>query len=144
MYQDVISGFIGSLKNEGLKVTPQRIAVLENLIDREGHRECEEIYDDLRGRGFSVSRATIYRTLDLLVKYRIARKLDIGEGKALYESRIESEHHDHIICTECGAIDEFHHEEIENIQTDICRKLGAHIVGHQHQLFIICKNCQKK
>ena len=137
----ILTDFKQAIRNEKLKVTPQRLAVIENILDHPGHRECEEIFDDLKAKNIHVSRATIYRTLDLLVKYRFARKLDIGEGKARYENRSDEEHHDHIICTKCGKITEFCNNEIEAIQKEICQSAGAQIVAHQHQWFVICKDC---
>ncbi|MFQ6610011.1 MAG: Fur family transcriptional regulator, partial [Fidelibacterota bacterium] len=115
----------------------------QNLIENPNHRECEEIYLDLLQKGYVVSRATIYRTLDIAVKYGFARKMDIGEGKSLYETKLEANHHDHIVCTVCGKITEFLNDEIEKIQLEICNSNNSQLVRHTHQLFVICPECQK-
>ena len=100
----LLSDFKDVLKKEGLKVTPQRIAVLEEIIKDKGHRESEDIYMAIKIRKTHVSRATVYRTLDILVQNGFARKLNLGDGRARYETKIDSPHHDHIICNECGKI----------------------------------------
>ena len=140
--KQIINKFKKAIRNEQLKVTPQRVAVLDDLMDHPGHRECDEIFDDLRANDMKVSRATIYRTLDLLVKYGFAKKLNTGEGRSRFENRIDTHHHDHIICNKCGTITEFCNDEIEKIQIDICNDMDAQIVGHEHQLFVICADCR--
>ena len=139
----IINDFKTAIRSENLKVTAQRLNILKNLIENSNHRECEEIYLDLHQKGSIVSRATIYRTLDIAVKYGFARKMDIGEGKARYETRLDENHHDHMVCTKCGKITEFYNDEIEKIQLEICNSHSSHLVRHSHQLFVICPECQK-
>ena len=124
------------LLKEGLKSTSSRLSVLENILSNDSHRECEEIYKDLLIKKVKVSRATIYRTLDVLAKYEYIRKLDIGDGKIRYEKKLGTSHHDHMICIETGDIIEFHNEKIENLQDQIARKHGYKIIRHVHQLFV--------
>ena len=124
------------LLKEGLKSTSSRLSVLENILSNDSHRECEEIYKDLLIKKVKVSRATIYRTLDVLAKYEYIRKLDIGDSKIRYEKKLGTSHHDHMICIETGDIIEFHNEKIENLQDQIARKHGYKIIRHVHQLFV--------
>ena len=133
---NIINGFKELLYKEGLKMTAARLAILENVLSSDLHRECEQIFDDLSHDGLSISRATVYRTLDVLVKYEYIRKLDIGDGRIRYERKIGTDHHDHMICTETGDIIEFHNEEIENLQDEIAKKYGYEVVRHVHQLFV--------
>ena len=98
--------------------------------------ECEEIFDDLTTEGTKISRATVYRTLDVLAKYEYIRKMDIGDGRIRYEKKIGTSHHDHMICIETGDIIEFHNQEIEDLQDDIAKKHGYEVVRHVHQLFV--------
>ena len=133
---DIINGFKDLLYKEGLKMTAARLAVLENVLSSDLHRECEQIFDDLSRDGISISRATVYRTLDVLVKYDYIRKLDIGDGRIRYEKKIGTDHHDHMICIETGKILEFVDDRIERIQDEIARKKGYKIIKHVHQLFV--------
>ncbi len=132
----LIENFKKLLSKEAMKFTAARMAVLENLMSSEEHRECEEIFQDLLNNEVKISRATVYRTLDVLVKYEYIRKLDIGDGKLRYEKKIGNPHHDHMICIETGDIIEFHNESIERIQDEIAEKHGYEIVRHVHQLFV--------
>ncbi len=133
---NIINGFKELLYKEGLKMTAARLAVLENVLSSDLHRECEQIFDDLSRDGISISRATVYRTLDVLVKYEYIRKLDIGDGRIRYEKKIGTTHHDHMICTETGDIIEFHNEEIESLQDQIAKEHGYEVIRHVHQLFV--------
>lgn len=128
--------FLLALKEEGLKATTQRVAIFEEVIYGEKHRECEQICDSLKSSNVNVSRATVYRTLDTLIKYEFVRKMDIGDGRIRYESKIGHPHHDHMICVETGKIIEFTSDEIEQIQDDIAKEHGYKIIKHIHQLFV--------
>jgi Fur family ferric uptake transcriptional regulator len=138
----LLSDFKDVLRKEGLKITPQRIAVLEEIIKNKGHRESEDVYMAIKTRKTHVSRATVYRTLDILVQNGFARKLNLGDGRARYEPKIDSPHHDHMICNNCGKIIEFVNHEIEKIQEEIAKHHQFKLQQHIHQLFGICKECQ--
>ena len=128
--------FLLALKEESLKATTQRVAIFEEVIYGEKHRECEQICNSLKSSKVNVSRATVYRTLDTLIKHQFIRKMDIGDGRIRYESKIGHPHHDHMICVETGKIIEFTSDEIEKIQDDIAKEHGYKIIKHIHQLFV--------
>ena len=130
------------LKKEGLRYTQQRQSVWDELCATNDHRDAEEIYLAIRQSGLNVSRATVYRTIDVLVKNKMARKLELGDGRARYEHRVNATHHDHLICIQCGKIEEFMDEVIESRQDEIVKKFGYKLVRHIHQLFIICSECE--
>jgi len=139
-----IDRFKQTLKQESLRLTTQRLAILEDILASEEHRECDDIFLSLREKGIPVSRATIYRTLDILEKAGFVCKMDIGDGRFRYESKQTQSHHDHIICLECGKIVEFVDHEIERRQKHISREHGFKLVQHRHQLFGICEDCQAR
>ena len=128
--------FIEALKQEKLKFTNQRFAIFEDVLYGKKHRECEQILQSLSKKDVNVSRATVYRTLDILVKYELIRKMDIGDGRIRYEGKIDDPHHDHMICVETGKIIEFVSDEIEMIQDKIAEEHGYEIIKHIHQLFV--------
>ena len=140
--QKLMKRFKEALKKEGLKYTPQRTAVLEEIIKDKGHRESEEIYLALKKSGQHVSRATIYRTMDILVNNGFARKMNLGDGRARYESKVNSPHHDHLVCMDCGLIVEFMDQKIEDLQDEIAIQYEFQLKRHIHQLFGLCKKCQ--
>ena len=131
-----IKNFKLALKKEGLKFTEQRFQLFKFLYKNKGHYECEELINKLNKKNQKVSRATIYRTLDILVKYNFVRKIVLDDGIARYENKISSKHHDHMICIETGDIIEFYDDDIERIQEEIAQKNGYVIVKHVHQLFV--------
>ena len=131
------------LKTEGLRYTKQRQQVWDEIRISSEHRDAEEIYIAInKNKAMKVSRATVYRTIDVLVKNKLVRKLDLGDGKALYENKIDATHHDHLICVQCGKIEEFIDDNIEKIQDDIVKSFGYKMIRHIHQLFVLCDECQ--
>ena len=131
-----------SLQNEGLRYTSQRQIVWDEICKTDDHRDAEEIYFTIRQGGKKVSRATVYRTIDVLVKNNLVRKLEVGDGRNRYENKLDSSHHDHIICIQCGKINEFMDEDIEKLQDEIAKKYQYKIVRHIHQIFGLCKDCK--
>jgi len=138
--QDIQEQFVEALQTEGIKLTSQRQAVFSNIMSSSDHIECDDIYQSLSKQEIAISRATIYRTLDILEKYNLIRKLVIasplGDGKAKYERKIGKKHHDHMICIETGKIIEFENDEIEKLQEKEAKKHGYEVVKHVHQLFV--------
>ena len=134
------------LHKENLRFTNQRLKIWEEISDSTEHRDAEDIYNSLRKRKINVSRATVYRTIDVLVKNNLVRKLDLGDGRSRYENKMGIAHHDHIVCLDCKKIVEFMNEEIEVMQDQIAEKMGFEIVRHVHQLFGNCldKTCPNK
>jgi len=125
------------LKTEGLRYTKQRQQVWDEIRISSEHRDAEEIYIAInKNKALKVSRATVYRTIDVLVKNNLVRKMDLGDGRALYEHKIDDGHHDHIICVETGKIIEFYNEDLEILQENIVKKHGYELVRHVHQLFV--------
>ena len=124
------------LKSEGLRYTDQRQAIWDEIRNSNEHRDAEDIYLKLKEGNVKVSRATVYRTIDVLVKNRLVRKMDVGEGRSLYEPRIDNEHHDHMICLDTGDIIEFYNKELEDLQDTIAKKHGYKVIRHVHQLFV--------
>ena len=125
------------LKTEGLRHTKQRQQVWDEIRISSEHRDAEEIYIAInKNKDLKVSRATVYRTIDVLEKNNLVRKMELGDGRALYEHKIDDGHHDHIICVETGKIIEFNNEDLEILQENIVKKHGYELVRHVHQLFV--------
>ena len=124
------------LRKEGLRYTAQRQAVWDEIKKSEEHRDAEDIYLQLKSNNHNVSRATVYRTIDVLVKNHMVRKMDLGDGRNLFEPRIDDVHHDHMICLDTGKIILFFDEELEDLQDKIAEKHGYKVVRHVHQLFV--------
>ena len=139
--QKILNNFKEILRANNLKFTPQRFSILEEVLSNNDHRECENIYDSLKAKGKEISRATIYRTLEILVQGNFLRKIELGDCKARYESKINNPHHDHLICNSCGNILEFMDPEIERLQEKVAKEFQFKITKHIHQIFGLCKSC---
>ena len=125
------------LSNEGLRYTQQRQIIWDEIRKSTEHRDAEKIYTHIKNKNkIKVSRATVYRTIDVLVKNDLVRKVELGDGRALYEHKYNEEHHDHMICVETGKITEFYNEKLEDLQEEIVKKHGYELVRHVHQLFV--------
>ena len=136
MKKNVITLLKEVLKKEGLRFTKQRLAVWDEIKDSNEHHDADKIYENIKSKNLNVSRATVYRTLDILAKNKFIRKLDVGDGRIRYEAKISKDHHDHMICLETGKIIEFYNEEIERLQDNIAKKHGYKVIRHSHQLFV--------
>jgi Fur family ferric uptake transcriptional regulator len=131
------------LKRTGLKKTAQRDLILDVFLDTEGHVSSEDLYSIVKAKDPSVGFTTVYRTLKLLKECGLARELEFHDGRMLYEHDYKHTHHDHLICTACGALIEFYSEEIERLQDGIARRYRFKPLHHSHRIFGICSNCQK-
>lgn len=141
MEQKIFRNF---LLARGCKLTKERVAVLNQITAFKGHFEPEQLYFRLREAGIKASRASVYRTLNLLVEGGLVEKITRTETGNVYEQTFGTDHHDHMICDACGNIIEFCSEKIEKLQEEICRKNS--FVGRNHTLVIrgYCEACEKK
>ena len=125
------------------KIKPDLVLCHSRHDTHQDHQALSKIvYSALRKNNLNVSRATVYRTIDVLYKNNLIRKIELGDSPSKYENKVNSDHHDHIICVQCGRIDEFVDDKIESQQDKIIDKLGFKMIRHIHQLFVLCKDCQ--
>ncbi len=131
------------IKNKGLKFTSQRETVLEEILKTNGHFEIEDIVLKMKNKNINVSRATVYRTLNILKDMGLITEVIKYNNKTIYEISLK-EHHDHLICTKCGKIIEFHEEEIEKLQDKICQLYEFVPSFHRLEIFGLCNDCRQK
>ena len=123
-----------------LKRSEQREVILDALLRSDRHLSAEELLRTVKRRHPEVGRTTVYRTLKLLTEAGLARELVI-DGQAHYERGYLREHHDHFICTSCGAILEFTSPDIERLQEEFAARLGFVIEAHRHEIYGRCARC---
>lgn len=143
-HDTIVRRFEMHLRSRSLKLTSQRRRIFDRVFATHEHFSAEEMYGWLKSEPERVSRATVYRTLALLLEGRFVSALDSGRGELLYEHVLGHPHHDHMVCLGCGKITEFHDERIEELQLEACRKKGFQLVSHEHRLQGYCKGCGKK
>ncbi|MBI1380580.1 MAG: hypothetical protein GC161_05760 [Planctomycetaceae bacterium] len=133
------------LRGRALKFTNQRERIFDRAFATHEHFTAETLYRWLEAEeGAPVSRATVYRTLSLLVEGRFLESLDAGRGELYYEHVLGHRHHDHLVCLSCGRIDEFYDERIETLQREAAQKKGFELVDHDLRLLGYCRACAKK
>jgi Fur family ferric uptake transcriptional regulator len=131
------------LTRHGLKRSAQREVILDAFLKAGRHVSVEDLLRLVRRKRPDVGRTTIYRTLKLFQKAGLASELAFG-GEARFEPLWKRDHHDHFICTSCGAIFEFQSPEIERLQDAIADDIGFEIEGHRHHIFGLCRECVRK
>jgi len=132
------------LRRKGLKLTRQRSALLDAMFASHRHFSAEDLHRELDGEGQRVSIATIYRTLSVLAEEGLLQRLDVGNGRVLYEHTVGHTHHDHMVCVDCGRITEFCSPEIEALQEKAARAHRFVTVAHSLKLFGYCSTCAKR
>lgn len=146
-YEQIVKRFESFLKERALKLTGQRRRVLDRAFGTHEHFSAEELFAMLRAEAHvkpAVSRATVYRTIGLLLEGGFVEALDTGSGELKYEHILGHHHHDHMLCLDCGRIEEFHDERIEELQRENCARRGFELVSHDLRLRGYCKSCARK
>jgi len=130
------------LRSRQLKLTGERLELVEEVFGQAHHFDADQLHLALKQKGKAISRATVYRTLDLLVQCGLVRKSSFGDQHAHYEAVRSNEHHDHLICLNCDAIIEYYRPDLEQLQDTICASFEFKPMHHSHQTFGLCKACQ--
>lgn len=137
------------LKSHGLKVTNQRVILLEALSKHKGeHLTPEEIYEIVKEEHPEIGLATVYRTIQLLCQLDLVEKVVLVDGIVRYEmaekDRGSAHHHHHIICLDCGNVESFEDDLLENLESAIAKKTGFEVVNHEVKFYGYCNKCKEK
>ena len=136
--------FLQLLRERGQRVTGERLALFDEIFSQHGHIDAEELLAAMKGRGLKISRATVYRNLDLLVACGLARKQRLERNRFLYEHVHSGQQHDHLVCTGCGRVVEFISPGIAALQAEICRAHGFVASRHTLQISGLCNQCAQQ
>ncbi len=132
------------MEKQGLRSTTQRRLVTNVFFRSDGHLTIDDLLAQVRASDPKVGYATVYRTLKLLKDSGLAFERHFGDGVSRYEVAVEDEHHDHLICLDCGKIVEFEDDEIEHLQEQLATRHGFVLKQHTHELYGVCENCSAK
>lgn len=130
-----------SLKDISIKSTPAASAVLSILANRQTPIDINVLIDELKAKNISVNPATIYRIINKFYEKGIVSRIELGEGKYRYE--LQKDDHHHLICTNCGRIEDVEDKFMDKIEKEIRSKTGFLIKSHSLEFFGLCKNCQE-
>ena len=132
------------LSKKNQRMTPQRHLITGVLFDSNGHLNADELHQRVRVINPTVGHATVYRTLKLLEEHHLVHSHKFGDGTVRYEVSIGGdEHHDHLVCNDCGEIIEFENEQIEQLQHKVADDRQFRLVDHSMVLYADClrPNC---
>lgn len=133
---------INKLKKAGVRITPQRHAVLEYLLTSHSHPTADEIYRALESKFPNMSVATVYNNLRILKELGLVKELTYGDDSSRFD--INSEEHYHIICEECGKIVDFHYPTLDEIESLAQKVSGFEISHHRMELYGVCSDCAEE
>jgi Fur family transcriptional regulator, ferric uptake regulator len=136
--------FLEHIQKAGLRRTGQRDLILEIFLRTEDHLTSEDLYWLVQKEDQTVGHTTVYRTLKLLTEAGLAREVRFGDNKTYYEHHYNHQHHDHMICTECGKVIEFFSQDIEELQDEMADKFGFRLSHHSLRMWGVCAECQLK
>ncbi len=125
------------LEDGGYRITQPRLSVIGLLGNKEEGFSADEVCDELP----QVGRATVYRTIKLLMEAGVICKLSMPDGTPKY-SMARVDHHHHTVCVKCNSIGEFKHFTIERLLRTLGRETSGEIVGHRIEIFIVCEDCE--
>jgi len=139
----VTAGFVRYLREHNLPVTAQRLAIADVLLGADRHLSAEEIAEAVSERGRNVGTATVYRTIDTLLESGLIVERDFGEGFRRFEAARDVPNHEHLVCTQCGKVEEFRDERLERMTTIVAESRGFARQRHRLVIHGICKDCQR-
>jgi len=131
------------LKRKEFKYTSERKLILKAINSFHNHFDVEELFERLRKQGNYVSRATIYRTIPLLLQSGLIAETLRCQDKISYENIFNKKHHDHLLCIKCGKIIGFYDKEIEKLQEEVCQKYNFISLEHRLGIKGYCEDCYK-
>ena len=132
------------LREQGFPMTQQRSSIADVVFGSDEHLSVEEIEGCLRGRGERIGKATIYRTLDLLVRSKLVDEHDFGEGFKRYEHRLSRQPvHAHLICLSCAKVTEFRSSEILRLEERVAHDHGFQPSRHKLEIYGLCADCRR-
>jgi Fur family ferric uptake transcriptional regulator len=131
------------MKQKGFKSTRQRDIIASEFFKCEDHITAEDLYIKINKRHKDIGSTTVYRTLKLLAESGLATARVFADQLTRYEPVSEDEHHDHLICLDCGSIIEFEDPKLERLQERIASDFGFSIVDHKVEFYGHCRDCKK-
>jgi Fur family peroxide stress response transcriptional regulator len=131
---------LDTLKQTGVRITPQRHAILEYLIRSMSHPTADEIYKALEGKFPNMSVATVYNNLRVFKEVGLVKELTYGDSSSRFDF-VTSDHY-HIICERCGKIVDFHYPGLDEVETLAAHVTGFKVSHHRMEVYGVCTDCQ--
>jgi len=141
-----LQALLSRLHEKDYKLTPQRKVILKAFVEnKDEHLSAEDIYGIVKEQYPDIGLATVYRTLDLLAELGILLRMNFGDGRFRYEfSNADVHQHHHLICMECGRVQEFADDLLEDLEKRVGEENGFRVVDHQVKFYGYCSECDRK
>lgn len=133
---------IQSLRKTGVRITPQRQAVLRFLIETDSHPTADEIYKALSPQFSNMSVATVYNNLKVFKESGLVKELTYGDAASRFD--FETDNHYHVICSECGKITDFHYPRLDEVESIAQHITSFSVTHHRMEIYGLCPDCQSK
>ena len=130
-------GLVNELRDQGFKITTPRYQVIENVAGRDDNFTAEELAGELA----SIGRATVYRTLKLLLDHGLVCRVVMNDGSVAYRVSHKAHHH-HLVCVGCGATEDIHLTDVENVLARVREATEYDVVGHRLEVYGFCPRCR--
>jgi Fur family transcriptional regulator, ferric uptake regulator len=131
------------LRRGGYRGGGARAAVIRHLGGQDCCRSAQEVFDELRAGGTSIGIASVYRSLELLADLGLVHRIDLGGGVSRFEPAYpDGEHHHHVVCEDCGRVEQFEDRRLEAALTGVADRLGFELAGHDVVLRGACAGCR--
>ncbi|MFH1505026.1 MAG: Fur family transcriptional regulator [Candidatus Omnitrophota bacterium] len=133
-------------KRQGMRYTPERDLIIEEVYRKDGHFDVDNLFLRIRNRfpKTKLAKGSIYRAVPHLIRTGLIRESLTDAGDVFYEHTLGHSHHDHMKCLKCGKIFEFYEPSIDKIQQEICKRRKFKMIRHTHVIAGYCKNCYTK
>ena len=141
--QTRLEEILNKLRQREFRITPQRIAILQALLNTDQHPSIEEVYRQVKSRFPTTSLATVYKTVHLLKEIGEILEIGFADGRSRYDGN-KPYPHPHLICTRCQSIIDPEVNLLDQLTGEVAKATGYRITSHQVELFGICPACQKK
>lgn len=133
------------IRRKGLRRTGQRDMIIQEAFSKDEHFTAEELFDRVRKSSSDISRATVYRTLGLLVEADLLREIDLGENQTTYDPNfLDKPSHNHLVCIDCGRVVEFEDSNIEHLTDCVTRRIGFRPVRQTLKIEASCEQLRLK
>ncbi len=142
-HHNAVEAFCAFLREHNLPVTAQRRAIADVALHSDGHLSADDLQRELETRGLRVGTATVYRTLDILVRSGLLVERDFGEGFRRYEPARGIPQHEHLLCTVCGRVTELRDERLERMAVLLAEAHGFTRTSHRLVISGVCARCQR-
>jgi Fur family peroxide stress response transcriptional regulator len=132
---------VDQLKSGGVRMTPQRYAILQYLMESFSHPTADDIFRALSPQYPSLSVATVYNNLKVFVDAGLVRELTYGDDSSRFDGDMSD--HYHITCTNCGTIVDFDHPPVKEVEQAATSATGFSVFGHRLEIYGLCPTCKR-